>query len=68
MQTSGQQTYIDKNIACPGDTITAEISMLSTDIFNNKLKEGLTFEFREGDRIIGTGKILTILNKELIAL
>jgi translation elongation factor EF-Tu-like GTPase len=31
MQTSGQQTFLDKDIVYPGDTVTAEIAIIATD-------------------------------------
>jgi translation elongation factor EF-Tu-like GTPase len=65
MQTSGQQTLIGKEIVCPGDTVSAEITMSSPEIFNGRLSAGMVFEFREGDKVIGTGQIIEILNPEL---
>ena len=44
----------------------AEIANISADAFVTKLKAGTTFEFREGSRITGTGKIIKILNKALL--
>ena len=66
MQTSGQQKFLNKEIVYPGETVIAEIAILSTDFFKNKLMQGLEFEFREGNRIIGTGKIINVLNKDLL--
>lgn len=65
MQTSGQQTFIDKKIVLPGDTVKAKIKILSPDYFAGRLSEGIKFEFREGDRIIGTGEIKCIINDKL---
>ena len=65
MQTSGQQTFIDKEIVHPGDNVKAKIKILSPDYFANTLIEGMDFEFREGARIIGTGKIEYIVNDKL---
>ena len=65
MQTSGQQQFINRKLVFPGDRVIAEINILSVDHFTNKLEEGMEFEFREGSRIIGNGKILTIVNKKL---
>ena len=66
MQTSGQQTFLNKDTAYPGDTFEAAIRIISVEHFENTLTEGMTFEFREGSRIIGTGKIIAILNDKLI--
>jgi translation elongation factor EF-Tu-like GTPase len=65
MQTSGQQTFLDKEVAYPGDKVEAEIKLSSPDIFENKLTEGMNFDFREGSRIIGTGEIKAIINERL---
>jgi len=62
MQTSGAQKFIDKDFVWPGETVEAEIRILSVDFFKNQLSENLKFDFREGDRIIGTGKIIKITN------
>ena len=65
MQTSGQQTFIDKEIVLPGETVTAKIKIVSPDFFAGRLTEGMNFEFREGATIIGTGKIKHIINDKL---
>jgi len=65
IQTSGQQTFINKKIVYPGEIVEAEIKIISVEIFKNCLEEGMNFEFREGDRIIGTGQIIKILNEKL---
>jgi len=66
MQTSGQQTFLNKDTVYPGDTVEAAIRILSVEHFENRLTEGMTFEFREGSRVIGTGKIMAILNDRLM--
>ena len=66
MQTSGQQTFLNKDTVYPGDTVEAAIRIISVEHFENTLTEGMTFEFREGSRVIGTGKIIDILNDRLI--
>ena len=38
MQTSGQQTFIDRQIVYPGDTIDAEIKIISVDYFAGQFK------------------------------
>lgn len=65
MQTSGQQIFINRELVFPGETVDAEISIIGMDYFANKLKEGMEFEFREGARVIGTGKIKLIINDKL---
>lgn len=65
MMTSGQQTFIDRNLVFPGDTVDAEIKIIAVDYFAGKLSEKMKFEFREGSVIIGTGQIKHILNPRL---
>jgi len=65
MQTSGQQTFIDRQIVYPGDTVEAEIKIISVDYFAGQIKEKMSFEFREGSTVIGTGQIKHILNDKL---
>lgn len=65
MLTSGAQTFIDRKIVYPGDTVEAEINIISVDYFAGQLKEKMNFDFREGPIVIGTGKIKHILNDKL---
>ncbi len=65
-QTSGEQKFIDKAIVYPGDSVSAEIRLLSSEFFQNKLCEGMNFDFREGNRIIGNGTITKMLNENLV--
>jgi len=65
MQTSGQQTFINKQLVNPGENVKAKIKILSPDHFANTLTEGMEFEFREGKTIIGKGKIEYIVNEKL---
>lgn len=65
MQTSGQQTFIDRELVFPGDTVKAEIKIQSFDQFANRLTEKMQFEFREGATVIGTGIIKHIINDKL---
>ena len=59
------QTFIDRNMVFPGDTVEAEIKIVSVEHFAGRLKEKMKFEFREGTRVIGTGQIKHILNSKL---
>lgn len=65
MQTSGQQTFIDKGTVSPGETVEAKIKIIAVDYFAGCLTEGMQFEFREGANVIGTGKITYIVNDKL---
>lgn len=67
MQTSGEQTFLNKEQVFPGESVTAKIRILGVELFKHRLEPEMNFEFREGSRIIGTGEILEILNAELIA-
>ncbi|MGZ3944720.1 MAG: EF-Tu C-terminal domain-related protein [Mucilaginibacter sp.] len=67
MQTSGQQKFLDKEVVYPGEIVNAEISILSPQFFEHMLYPGMSFEFREGSRIIGTGQIIKIINENLLA-
>lgn len=64
-QTSGQQTFIDRELVFPGDTVEAEIKILSVEYFANRLTEKMQFEFREGATVVGTGIIKHIINDKL---
>lgn len=64
METSGLQTFIDRELVFPGDTVEAEI-ILSKNYFFNKLTEKMKFEIREGATVIGTGIIKHIINHKL---
>ncbi|WP_372745273.1 elongation factor Tu [Lutibacter sp.] len=63
--TSGNQTYIGKEIVKPGEKIKAEIAILGTEYFSKRLYENLEFKFCEGSRTIGYGKIIEIINPDL---
>ena len=65
MQTSGQQTFVDKETVYPGDTVKAAIRIIGVDYFANCLTENMTFDLREASKIIGTGIITSILNDNL---
>lgn len=64
-QTSGQQHFLNKEKVHPGETVTAAIRIISVEYFAGKLFKGLTFEFLEGSRLIGTGTITEIINEQL---
>lgn len=63
--TSGQQTYIGTDFVLPGETVYAEIGILSTEYFTKRLYENMEFKFCEGARTIGFGKIIKITNQNL---
>ena len=63
--TSGNQTYIGKQVVEPGEKVKAEIAILGTEYFSKRLYENLKFKFCEGSRTIGYGKIIEIINPDL---
>ena len=68
MQTSGEQTFLNKQEVFPGESVTAKIRILGVELFKNRLEPEMNFEFREGSRIIGIGTILEVINSDLIAI
>ena len=60
MQTSGHQTFFDREFVCPGETVICGISIGIPDYFRNKLKHGVKFKFYEGSNLIGEGTVLKI--------
>ncbi|TCR10385.1 hypothetical protein EDF66_101199 [Sphingobacterium sp. JUb20] len=65
MQTSGEQTFINKTVVYPGEEVKATLRIIGQEYFSGRLEDGMFFEFREGSRIIGTGKIVKIMNEKL---
>lgn len=65
MRTSGQQTFIDKELVNPGEEVAAKVKILAVDHFANSLTEGMMFEFWEAAHLIGTGEIKYIVNSKL---
>jgi len=64
-KTSARQIYIGTDYAFPGDIVNAKIDILSQEYFHEKLKCGMGFKLYEGLQLIGTGKIIKIVNKKL---
>jgi translation elongation factor EF-Tu-like GTPase len=64
-RTSGRQIFINKDVVYPGETVEAEIKIVSTDFFADRLEEGMNFEFGEALHAIGTGTITKIVNEKL---
>jgi translation elongation factor EF-Tu-like GTPase len=68
MQTSGYQKFLDRDKVYPGETVTAEITIISIDHFKHQIYPGLEFEFREGSKVIGRGTVQQIFNEQLKAI
>jgi elongation factor Tu len=64
--SSGEQTFLNKEIVYPGDPVDAEIRLLSPHFFEKMLFEGIQFEILEGPKLLGTGTVLEITNKNLL--
>ncbi len=65
MSTTGEQIFIDKDNVFPGETIKAEIRILSVDAFATYLYSGQKFDICEGPHIIGQGQIIEVVNNKL---
>ncbi len=63
--TSGEQLFIDKDKVFPGETVTAEIRIISKEIFKNDLYVGQHFEVAEAAHLVGHGEILEVINNDL---
>ena len=64
-ETCGQQTYIGTDFVLTGETVIAEIGILSVEYFVKRLYINMKFTFKEGARTVGYGKILEITNQTL---
>jgi translation elongation factor EF-Tu-like GTPase len=64
--TSGEHTFLNSDKVNPGETAIASIKLLSPHFFEKALEEGMEFEIIEGWKICGTGKLIKILNPNLI--
>lgn len=66
MSTSASQTFIGRNKVYPGETVVAEIKMLSPQFFLGKLSVGKEFNLSEGRTIVARGTIIEVLTKSLL--
>jgi translation elongation factor EF-Tu-like GTPase len=53
--------YPGRDEVKPGETVVALLSFLSPEKHRGRVSPGLTFELREGARLVGTGKVLRVL-------
>jgi len=58
------QNYIGVTEVYPGQTVTAELAFLNPQCHVEKLFPGKEFLLREGQRVVGRGKVTKILNLE----
>ena len=55
----------EKEFILPGESLEAEMTVIAKERFTGKLYAGLTFEFFDGDKLIGSGTVLKVLNPKL---
>lgn len=63
--TSAEQLFVDKDMVCPGDSVTAEIRILGIETFKGLLYNGQKFNLGEGPRIVAVGIIKEVINEQL---
>jgi hypothetical protein len=63
--TTGQHDYVGTDEVNPGDTVLARITFISPDVYPRSLWIGKVLPIQEGSRVIGSAKIVTILNETL---
>ena len=56
------QEYPDTEWVFPGETVFARLWFLSPDEHDGNVVEGMSFEVREGRRIVAVGQITKIVN------
>lgn len=61
---TGVQNFVDSDLVFPGDTVTAEITMLNKEYFEGKIYKGLDFDFFEGEDLIGHGIVTKVLDPD----
>jgi translation elongation factor EF-Tu-like GTPase len=59
-----QHTYIDREQVQPGDTVRAYLTFLSPQEHLGRLDVGMPFLIREGQRTVGYGRVLRIVDLE----
>ena len=58
------QTFIDKEFVNPGEIVKAYLTFLHPDLHLGNLCPGKAFLIREGNRIVGYGSIVKVLDLE----
>ncbi|HEX8562171.1 MAG TPA: hypothetical protein VF676_04245 [Flavobacterium sp.] len=54
--------FVDVELVFPGDTVSAEITLLNADAVVESIYEGMDFELIQGSVSIGTGVIKKLLS------
>lgn len=59
------QFFEETELVMPGESVTADLSLISPEHFHNSLYPGLDFEFAEGEHVVGSGTIMKVINPDL---
>lgn len=60
-----QHEYVENHQLQPGQTGRALLWLLTPELQRGRLFAGFSFTVQEGNRIVGEGKVLRVLNPEL---
>lgn len=60
--TSGHHEYRQKDRVLPGESAETEIWFITPEAYPNSLMAGQTISVQEGSRVVGSAKILKVLN------
>lgn len=65
--TTGVHQYLDRDRLLPGDTALGTITFITPEEYPHCLSAGQTILIQEGGRMVGTARILRVLNPLLEA-
>lgn len=65
MLNDGQHEYIDNGSLSPGESTETYIWFLCPEYQEGRLYPSMTFTVQEGNRILGKGIIIEVINKKL---
>lgn len=65
MLNDAQHDYVHMENVAPGETVRARLRLLRPDLQQGRLVVGMPFTVQEGNRIVGTGKILRVCDPQL---
>jgi translation elongation factor EF-Tu-like GTPase len=60
-------TYIDRGVVHPGQSVKAWVDFFSPQYHRGRVYVGMPFLLREGDRVVGYGRVVKILRLEASA-
>lgn len=63
----GQYRFLDCNEVKPGETARAELAFLSPGLHVGRVYPGMVYLLREGNRVLGYGRVLRLLGLEQAA-